>query len=224
MASRNTRIVTVCLLGRSLKRSRDNKKRAKWLEIITRKIAEQSSWKPIDAVLLPAGFFRLKHYLGPLDHAERVSAIEASRSGRACLAAATELENAFAGATLIVGLDSVPPGRGFFGDSLVAAWRGERIVGLSRMIFPADADTSGENGLCVRCQADDYGSRHRVIRLKSGKRALLCACYDMFALRALRNGSSGLFRAIRYLDDESGAQDPPRRLAAASCCGPGGAF
>ena len=61
MASRNSRIVTVCLPGRSLKRSRANKKRARWLEIITRKIAEQSSWKPIDAVLLPAGFFRLKH-------------------------------------------------------------------------------------------------------------------------------------------------------------------
>lgn len=121
MASRNSRIITVCPLGPRLKRSRDNKKRAKWLAIITQKIAEMSSWKPVDAVLLPGGFFRLKHYVGPLGHNERVSAIEASRSGRACRAGAEELEKALAGATLIVGLDSDPPSRKFFGDSLVAA-------------------------------------------------------------------------------------------------------
>src|SRR4051794_4639772 len=122
MASRCARIVTVSLLGRKARRCKTNKRRATFLNIVAAEIASQPAWRPLDAVLLPGGFFRLKHSIGSFGHEARLEAIDASRSGRACADGSLLLDQAFKGIALIVGLDSAPVDRRFGGDNLVVAW------------------------------------------------------------------------------------------------------
>jgi hypothetical protein len=205
----STRVVTVCVLGKSVKRQRHNAPRIRWLAIIAEAIAGRIDWVPVHAVLLPGGFFQLPRIIGPLDHAARVAAIDATRIGAACRRASLLLHDRFVGAILVVGLDTVPVSKSFNGDHVAVAWQGGRIVGIGRKAFPVEEDTNGVAVPPIRCHAADYDSPHRVVALANGRRAILCACYDMFGVRAAGGGSRALLRAIRYLDVGDALGAPP---------------
>jgi hypothetical protein len=209
MPRRATLVATVSVLGRKARRAKASRRRLTFLQALSRAIAGQMAGQRLDAVLLPGGFLWLKRYIGDLSHKGRVQTLDGSRVGEACAEASRHLEKAFPGVSLAVGIDSAPRDKYFGGDNLIVAWRGGKITGLGRMVFPADTNTNGVHGMPLRCVADDYDSRHRVIRLQNGSRALLCACYDMFALRALTRGAPDSSRSIRYLDDDLGGHEPP---------------
>jgi len=118
MHKKLTRIVTVSVLGHKAESSKANRRRVAWLNIIMNEIARQR-WQPIDAILLPGGFFHLKSYIGELNHAARVECINSSRSGRACATASRELAATLQDVALIVGLDSAPASKRFGGDNLL---------------------------------------------------------------------------------------------------------
>jgi hypothetical protein len=208
-AQRKARIATVSVLGGKAQRAKTNHRRTPWLKTIADALSERADWGPLNAVLLPGGFFRLKHSIGRLPHAERVAVIEATEIGRSCREASLTLDGFSRGIALVIGLDSAEVSRCFGGDNLAVAWRGGDIIGLARKIFPVDEDTNWDAGPPLRCSASDYASPHRVIELANGSRAVLCACYDLFALRALAIEPGSLLKAVRYLDDENCTHEPP---------------
>ena len=69
-------------------------------------------------------------------------------------------------------------------DELCVAWSASGIVGLGRKIFPVCKGESGYREVDeLICYESDYSTTHRVVHLASGRKAVLCACYDMFGVQ-----------------------------------------
>ncbi len=69
--SRPARIVTVCVAGRPVAQERHNESRVELVSAVARQIRKRPDWDAINAVLFPAGHFRLRGWFGPLDGMER---------------------------------------------------------------------------------------------------------------------------------------------------------
>jgi hypothetical protein len=84
------------------------------------------------------------------------------------------------------------------GDHLVVACTGSGISAIARKIFPTAEDTRRGRPRFVAA-ASDYSGRERFLTLRSGHRALLCACYDAFGLPTQPGDNSARVVAIRQL-------------------------
>lgn len=73
--SRPARIVSVCVAGRPVTQERHNENRAELVSWVVRQIRKRDGWGELDAVLFPAGFFRLQTSFGPLSAPERQEAL-----------------------------------------------------------------------------------------------------------------------------------------------------
>jgi hypothetical protein len=198
---RSARIAAVCVRGQRCKTTNPNLKRLALLETIVSHIVE-SDWQPLDAVLLPAGFLRLGRSLADLDFAGRATALAATRMGRSLLRQARRLDQAFPGALLVVGIDGDAMGEG--DDQLCVAIGAAGVVGVARKIFPTEMDTKNPDR-AVTPRLADYDDPGRIVALASGRRAALCACYDVFGFHEGPDSGSSRTRAIRWIRDGSRA-------------------
>jgi hypothetical protein len=161
-------------------------------------------WADIDAVLFPAGYFRLELALGPLDAAERADALDRSTIGKRCRRAAERLASA-CGAILVVGVDTEPYEPGFSGDQMMVAWNGDEVVATARKMFPSEGDTRTTKKAPLLLYPDDYGDRARWVPLKRGS-GLLAVCYDAFVFAELAIGPTAKRAAMRQLYDMEDAR------------------
>jgi hypothetical protein len=199
------RIASAHVLGRPPKRLDRNAERARLLACIVETICRAPEWAPLDALLLPAGFFRLDAQLGAHDADRRAELLLVSEVGGACLAAATRLGGG-TGGLLVVGADTLPYA-GFSGDQFMAAWSSAGVVGSARKLFPSHGDTWPKKGLPYLLYDRDADDAARLIRLPSGGQALLCLCYDAFAFSELARGPTGSRAAMRYVGDLHGHRE-----------------
>jgi hypothetical protein len=188
------RLVTVCILGNKAKQFRLRRRRLPWLFNIVKEI--DNCWGKLDAVIFPGGFLRFNENVGCLDYADRARKLAVFNPQ---LVAAVKSLKQSPGVLVAAGVDGPRQANGDWGDQLCVAWNQNGIVGVGRKIFPV---AGGEADSLV-CYASDYATPRRVVELACGRRAVLCACYDMFgtAERNGRNGTQG--RAIRRIQNGS---------------------
>src|SRR3954471_17478530 len=73
---RSPRLATLCLQGNTAASTKSNPQRSAILaEVITR-LCEQPEWHPLDALVLPGGYFRLSRALGALGFEQRRQQVE----------------------------------------------------------------------------------------------------------------------------------------------------
>lgn len=196
--ARPPRIVSVCVRGRKAVNDRTNHRSLMLLEEVVEALTSRPDWHPIDAVVLPGGFFRLHHNLGPLSFAKRAASILRTPIGRYCQQSATLLAEEFAGIALVVGFDTDPVDSGNYGDQMCVAFQNDAVIGIGRKVFPVEGDVSSYHAPLV-CFIEDFGTPARVITLANGSRAMLCACYDVFGLVEPLMGPTARTRYIRHL-------------------------
>ncbi len=199
-AQSGTRIATVCVLGPKAKRVEANEGRGALLQAIVKHLRQEPLWQPIDALLLPGGYFRLKPYIGHLSHERRVAMVERASFHRTAMAALAALELLSPSLLIVAGVDSDSPSKHDVGDQLCVAWGGDGIVGIGRKVFPVDGDTNVE-GRPYICHATDFATRQRYVRLANGRTAILGACYDLFGLSETVEQPTARTRYIRFIQD-----------------------
>jgi hypothetical protein len=108
---RSPRLVTLCVRGRSASEPAMNKRRLALLQQSILQLAEFTNWAPLDALVLPAGYFRIRRYLGDLTHSARLKALARERSLAAVIECCATLEADHPGILIIFGMDSHAPSR-----------------------------------------------------------------------------------------------------------------
>jgi hypothetical protein len=191
------RIVSVCVTGNHAKRAGQNAKRLIVMRTAASAISEAIDFDRLDAVVFPAGFFRLRRSLGHLPGPDRMRRLDASKIGRAAREACVLLEPRSPGVKLVVGVDSWAKVQWEVGDQFAVASDAAGTIGLARKIFPSIGDTVDAPRPTVPRLAD-YGAPERFIDLPSGHRAVLCACYDLLGLADHSPGSKR-FNALQLL-------------------------
>ncbi len=178
---RRARVATVCVLGRKATRQTMNQPRIRLMLRVIEEIVRRDEWHPVDAVVFPGCFFRLKDFIGRLDFHGRAESMERQDFGKAARAAANHLHSRCPGALIIAGADSGDPVGNENGDQLCVAFAQSGVVGIGRKIFPTDLDTR-DCWWPITPDAKDFVAPERFIDLANGSRAVLCACYDLFGI------------------------------------------
>lgn len=204
--SRPARIASVCVAGRPVRRLSQNENRTELLSKVVREIARRG-WTDLDALLFPAGYFKLDAWLGPQAPDVRHSMLQLSDELSVCRAAAKKLQRRSPGCLVVVGVDGTKPDRVWSGDQLVVAFSPDAPVGWARKVFASDRDTNGEERHPYLLFRDDFGDRNRFVTLANGEVACLNACYDAFAFSELASGPTRKRRGLRYLANERSYED-----------------
>ncbi len=186
--SRPARIVTVCVAGRPVAQERHNENRVELVSAVVHHIRKRPDWDPIDAVLFPAGYFRLASWFGPLAAAEREELLAEAESLQVCRAAAGKLSRRSPGCLVVAGVDTNKPNWGWRGDQLVVAYNAGGLAGVARKIFPVNGDTDGDGRAPYLLFEQDADGPGRIVRLANGDNAVLSACYDAFVFCELAVG------------------------------------
>jgi len=210
--ARGARVVAVCVTGRPCAQLRQNRLREELLALVAREIRRRR-WRDLDAVLLPAGYFRSDEWYGPLDASERARRLDDEDFASTCRTAASRLHGPSPGCLVVVGVDSRNPNWGFRGDQLLVAFGPLGVAGLARKIFPSDGDTHGWGRAPYLLFERDAADPGRVVALPYGRNGLLSVCYDAFLLAELKLGPTGKRRTMRYVSDESDRWRPFGRKA-----------
>lgn len=196
-------VITVCVRGRDRYPMYRMNDRILLLDRLIDALVRRADWQDIDAVLLPGGFFRIHSPIGRLTTKARVAALSRLDAGLAGAAASRLLAEHWPGVTLILGIDSEPIDRRRAGDQLVAAWRDGELVALTRKAWPVASETAGSEPK-VWVAPSDADDEYRNLILRSGRRALLLACYDGFAVRAVQERRFADLAALRFISDTAG--------------------
>ncbi len=198
--ARLPRIVTVCVLGDRAQRSTINQRRYQLMKLVISAIIRRKEWHPIDAVVFPGGHFFSTTYVGHHSYSDRQSIIERGHTGGVCRKAAGLLDKVSPGALLVTGIDSVGRGSQDWGDQLCVAFNADGVAGIGRKVFPTNNESNGSIRPIV-CYADDYDTKHRIVTLANGSKALLASCYDAFGLAEPMVGPTARTRYIRNISD-----------------------
>jgi hypothetical protein len=203
---RSARIVTLCVQGKPPKHPSQNRARIALLRRAVQELSQLKSWAPIDALVLPAGYFRIRQFVGDLSLEERHRRIAREPIVKAALKCCVELEAYSPGALLIFGVDSVHPSTQLSGDQLGIVLNAKKVLTVTGKIFPTANDTEESDRWFVPAY-EDYGDPNRVITLPNRQSAILCVCYDTFGLsegpgRATTRTTAikGLFYADQYFE------------------------
>ncbi|MFA5952827.1 MAG: hypothetical protein WC807_21435 [Hyphomicrobium sp.] len=208
-----TRIITISVRGRYQFPLHRMTQRVILLEYLIDALAERSDWADIDAVLLPGGFFRIAEAIGRRSQPERKAMLALDEAGLAGAGASRFLHALWPSAALVIGIDSEPLSRKRGGDQMVAAWQDGVLIGLARKAFPVRSETNGDEP-CFWAALQDADDPDRIVTLRQGQRAVLLACYDAFAVRALHGREFADLQALRLIADGTGkirAPDPAER-------------
>lgn len=201
-------IATVAVLGHSAKPPPVARRRGPLLDRIVRAIVNRSDWPPLDAVLLPGGFFRLRSAIGGFDEQARHLALVGTKAAGLCAASSGLLDTLSPDILLVVGIDTDPASKKVGGDQLVTAWRAGDLVGLARKTFPSHGDTHGRQPPYPVFDAD-FTSSARFVMLRGGQRVLLLGCYDAFGTRSIVHPRHADLMAIRLARDRTGELHTP---------------
>jgi hypothetical protein len=186
-------ILSVCMDAKPAGRALENRMRVRALHTVLTQA--NATWRGISVVLFPgaylrvpgdACFFRQRR----IAHLDRHGLMEPLLAARALLTRSRA-------AWIVLGIDSPKAGR-FGGDQLCVAYGSRDRVQIARKIFPTRFDPN------YVCNIEDYACPERVIKLASGERALLTACYDMFGAADTARASTPRQRSIRHLKLDSG--------------------
>ncbi|MEO6339246.1 MAG: hypothetical protein ABIO39_04325 [Caulobacteraceae bacterium] len=197
--SRPARVVTVCVAGRPAFQPRFNENRIELISAVVRRIRDHPDWDPIDALLFPAGFFRLSGWYGPLSNSQRLELLDEATELDVCRVSARKLSRRSPGCLVVVGVDTGRSPQRWRGDQLVAAYDSSGPLKLARKIFPVDGDTNGNTKPPYLLFETDAEANARTLRLANGDHAILSACYDGFVFGELAIGPTSKRRAMRYI-------------------------
>lgn len=193
---RSPRLATLCVRG---KPATDPAMTAARLTLLRHAIQQlgdylnrspRADWGPLDAIVLPAGYFRIGVRVGPLSTARRYKVLARQRFLTAISELCAELAAEHPKMLVIVGIDSDA------GDQLCVAISAAGIISITRKVFPNEARPTRRGFIA---SADDFSEGERYVVLPSGHKAVLCACYDVFGLAEDPDEPSGRTRAIRRL-------------------------
>jgi len=191
--------MTVCFRGKKSTSKRSNKVKIDvYLEIIQTICQTQHH---AQAIVFPGGYFFLDRHVGHLNYTERKQAIASSSIGSAINKGCSLLSASLRSPPMvIVGIDSAKkPRHGYTsdnGDQLCVAFHKTEIKGIGRKVFPDDYELYD-----YVTYADDFRRSDRIITLPDGRRAVLCACYDMFGIAESHNRATKRTRNIKYIGE-----------------------
>jgi very-short-patch-repair endonuclease len=189
------RFTTVCIKGQSARLYRTHTRRLALLASLVREINER--WGKLDAVVFPGGFLGLDRAIGQLNYADRVKALTSACFVKPITSAVRTLDRSH-DALLVVGVDGPTYPNGDRGDQLCVAADKTGIVGIGRKVFPTRKESEA-----LLCYDADFGDPHRVIQLASGRKAVLCACYDMFGVAERGDVTGTRAQIIRWIGNYS---------------------
>ena len=190
-----SKTVSVCVHGETSKSEKQNLGRIEILRNVIKGIID-FSWKGIDCIIFPGGFFHFPKYIGGCRDTDRSEKISKANFSIACIQACAELKQLNPRMLIIAGVDSVSQ-KQHGHDQFCVAWNSVGIAGIGRKIFP----TKGE-GTSYICYADDFATHNRIVKLPSGRTAVLCACYDLFGIPETLSTPSKRTTNIRNIHDE----------------------
>jgi hypothetical protein len=174
MTEKPCRLVTVCIEGTPARRLRTHTGRLKLLANVVEEINRR--WDNVDAVVFPGGFLQLNKCIGSLDYVHRVEALNLAGFVNPIKKAAKALPRS-SGSVIVLGIDGPQyPNDDWVIDQFCVAVDKTGVVGIARKIFPVKGDEAD----WMLCFDSDFSERHRVVKLRSGRKAILAACYDMF--------------------------------------------
>jgi predicted amidohydrolase len=199
---RSPRLATLCLQGNTAASTKDNFNRVSLLEEVVRIVRERLDWHPIDALVLPGGFFWLSRSLGATTFERRRSLIAAERFVSAITTALAKLKELSPGIRLVTGVMAQPRDKSERTEQACLAFDQSGLIGAARKMFPTQAESRGRRFMTPF--TDDYRSGERFVDLPNGGLAALHSCYDLFG--TADHGSHGGARrsAIKVLRNKGG--------------------
>lgn len=200
--TRSPRLATLCLQSNTATSTRDNTARISILEETVRVLRADPAWHPIDALVMPGGFFRLSKSLGATSFEQRRTLISGERFTAAITAALKQLQELSPGIRLVTGVMAQPRDKTERTEQACLAFDRTGLIGAARKMFPTRDESRGRRYMSAF--VDDYRSTKRFIELPNGSVALLNSCYDIFGTADIGSGSGGRRAAIRALCDQSG--------------------
>lgn len=194
---RSPRLATLCLQGNTADSTKSNPQRSAILGEAIARLCEQPDWHPLDALLLPGGFFRLSRTLGALSFEQRKQQVEREHFASAVKVHLTRLQSLSPKVRLVVGVMATARHKAERTEQACIAFDVTGVVGLARKMFPTSSETAGRRYMspCL----DDFSAKERFIALPNGSVALLNSCYDMFGAADAFSSSSTRRTAIRAL-------------------------
>ena len=188
--TRSPRLATLCLQGNTAASTKDNVTRTMILEKAVRFLLQQRAWHPIDALVLPGGFFWLSRSVGASTFERRRALISGERFIPAVTAALKQLQESSPGIRLITGVMAQPRDKTERTEQACLAFDRSGLIGAARKMFPTHAESRGRRYMTPF--ADDYRSSERFVDLPNGSLAALHSCYDLFG--TADHGSDGSAR------------------------------
>ena len=199
---RSPRLATLCLQGNTAASTKDNAARIPLLEEVVRILRQQRAWHPIDALVLPGGFFWLSKVLGASTFERRRSLVSGERFLAAVMKALTQLDALSPGIRLITGVMAKPREKTERTEQACLAFDQTGLIGAARKIFPTQAESRGRRFMTPF--VDDYASDQRFIELSNGSLAALHSCYDLFGTADIGSGGGARRAAIKALRHQGG--------------------
>lgn len=196
---RPPRLATLCVRGDVVKQSKGNAQRIELLRQVTMELRELADWHPIDAIVLPGGFFSMEKPFGASTFAERRQMVSSEEFGRAIRSAIGSLRRDSPGLGVFTGVLAASEEPAGPREQVCLAFDQTGLVAAARKIFPTAQDAHGGISTFVA----DYSSPRRFLALANGSVASASACYDLFGL-ADRGQSSTRRAAIRQLLTDEG--------------------
>jgi hypothetical protein len=200
--TRSPRLATLCVHGDTAASTRDNSDRILLLEELVRALKEHHAWHPLDAILLPGGFFWLSKALGAADFERRSAAICQERFASVVPSLLTQLQTLSPGVKLVTGVMARPRNKKERIEQACIALDHRGLIGVARKIFPTHAESRGRRFMSPI--ADDYRSVQRFVELPNGSIAALHSCYDLFGTADIGTGTGTRRSAIRTLRSSRG--------------------
>jgi predicted amidohydrolase len=200
--TRSPRLATLCLQGNTAASTKDNVTRTKLLEKAVRFLLQQRAWHPIDALVLPGGFFWLSKSLGATTFERRRALISGERFIPAVTTALEQLQELSPGIRLIAGVMAQPRDKTERTEQAYLAFDRSGLIGAARKMFPTHAESRGRRYMTPF--ADDYRSSERFVGLPNGSVAALHSCYDLFGTADHGSGGGARRSAIKVLRNKGG--------------------
>jgi hypothetical protein len=197
MTKTPTRLATLCVHGAPVPSTKDNLSRFNLLAATIEALREHPECHPIEALVLPGGFFRLSRALGTSTFAQRQTIVAKDPITGPIRRALEQLEDLSPRLLLITGVLATPRDVSERIEQVGLAFDRDGLRGAARKIFPTKQESDRRR--FVSPFVGDYADPGRLVQLPSGQTTLLHACYDLFGTADLGNNSSQRRNAIRRL-------------------------
>jgi hypothetical protein len=180
----------------------DNANRISIIEELVSTLRTRADWHPIDAIVLPGGFFWLSRVLGYTTFERRRDLISQERVIGAVRSALKQLQELSPGIRLVTGVMAQPRDKNERTEQACLAFDQMGLIGAARKMFPTHNESRGRRFMTPF--ADDYRSSKRFVDLPNGSLAALHSCYDLFGTADIGSVGGARRAAIRVLRQPEG--------------------